>query len=117
MVWVFRLFGEWALVKLVDSLINLVNVFIGSEVSEFGVSRGFDSNLGSSEVSVSGPHAFMSIAMNSCLKSNKIPHHRIVLLLLLLLCRAVWCDGWESLCHTNPGMWDPAGFQHVGLGV
>ena len=75
MVWVFRLFGEWALVKLVDSLINLVNVFIGSEVSEFGVSRGFDSNLGSLEVSISGPHASMLVATNSCLKSSWVMPH------------------------------------------
>ena len=70
MVWVFLLFREWALVKLVNSLMDLVNVFISSEVSEFGVSGGFGLNLGSSEVSISGPHVSMSVATNSCLKSS-----------------------------------------------
>ena len=52
--------------------------------------------------------------MLSCSKGpNEIPHSRQ----LSSLCRAVWHNGWESQCHMNPGMWNPVGFQHVGLGV
>ena len=65
--------------KLVSSLIDSVNVFMSSEVSEFGVSGAVDTGLGSSDVSISGPHVSMSVAINSCLKSSwAIPILRVI---------------------------------------
>ena len=74
------LLGEFALAKLVISLIDSVKVLISCEVSESGVSGGFSSCLGSSEVSISCPQVSRSVAMNSCLKSRcDMPVRNVIL--------------------------------------
>ena len=71
--------GEFALAKLVISLIDSVKVLISCKVLELGVSGGLSSCLGSSEVSVSGPQVSKSVAMNSCLKSRcNMPVRKVI---------------------------------------
>ena len=99
----FLSFGEeCASVKLVGSLMDSVNVFISLVVSEFGVSGGFRSALGSSDVSTPGPHVSMSVAMNSCLKSEwAMPDRRVIRLCFFSVATFSACVTslfWRAAC-------------------
>ena len=77
--WFAILCGEWAFVKFVSTLMDLVNVFISSLGSKLGVSGEQSLNLGSSDVSTSGPHVSMFLAVNSCLNSRWCMLSRMVM--------------------------------------